>query len=90
MISPLHLGNVLIGAPHHTPLRVRHIAFEQVRDRCASRGVRVGGELRCLGATSKHLLLELLSGGAVELDLALSTCIEVEPIDAPSITSTHR
>jgi hypothetical protein len=80
------LRNVLIGAPRHTPLRVRNIVFEHVRDRCASRGVRVGDELRCLGATSQHVILELPSGSAVELELALSTCIEVEPIDTPLTT----
>ena len=81
MFPSFDLGRVLVGAPEYTPLRVRSIAFDQVRARCADRGVFVGDEVSCLGATRQHMLLQLSTGGFAMIELPLAACIEVERLE---------
>ena len=80
MPYPLDLSGILVGAPRHTPLRIRGISPATARERCASQGVAVGDEIRCLGVTCDHVLVDVAQIGTVHLDLALSTSVEVEPV----------
>ncbi|HVX38350.1 MAG TPA: hypothetical protein VHB25_02160 [Gemmatimonadaceae bacterium] len=79
MPYPLDLSGILIGAPRHTPLRVRAI-HSPARARCTAQGVEIGDEIRCLGVTCDHVLVDVAQLGTVHLDLALSTSVEVEPV----------
>ena len=82
MSSPFDLGSVLVGAPEYTPLRVRSIPFDEVRARCADRGVFVGDEISCLGATRRHVLLQLPTGSFAMIELPLAACIEVDSLES--------
>jgi hypothetical protein len=78
------LERLLVGAPSHTALRVRHIWFDQVRARCADAGLREGDELRDVEVTPDHVSIDLERGDTVRLALILATCVEVEPSGATS------
>ena len=78
MPYPIDLQRVLIGAPQNTLLRVQHIVFDQARTRCADYGIREGDEITCLGVAADHVRVELPTGGRVNLELGISTCIEVD------------
>ena len=80
MPYPLDLSSILVGAPRHTPLRVREITPSTARGRCAAHGLEIGDEIRCLGVTCDHVLVDVPRLGTVHLDLALSTSVEVEPV----------
>jgi hypothetical protein len=90
MPYPFTLDSVLVGAPRHVDLRVTHILFDRIRERCAERGIREGGRVRCIGETPQHLLLELPGRGATTLSLGLGTCVHVERADAASGAVAYR
>lgn len=77
-------GHALIAAPDNTPLRVRHIAFEIVRQFCADRGVREGDRIVRVGSTREHVLVELATRKRVPLEWELGTFIEVESVAGSS------
>ena len=85
MPYPLDLSGILVGAPRYTPLRVRKITPSTVRDRCAAQGLEIGDEIRCLGVTCDHVVVDVPERGTVHLDLALSTSVEVEPVGWKSV-----
>lgn len=79
MSRPLDLGSLLIGAPLHTPLVVRHILYDAVRSCCADRGIHEDDEVHCLGAEWNHLLVQV-PACRVKLELSLALCVEVEAL----------
>jgi hypothetical protein len=90
MPYPYTLDSVLVGAPRHVDLRVTHILFDRIRERCAEHGIREGSRVRCVGETPQHLLLELPGQGATTLSLGFGACVHVEPAEAtPAAHTAH-
>ena len=79
MPFPYDLGHSLVNAPEHTPLRIRHIAFELIRHRCAEYGLHEGSEITCVSRTDRSVVLEFKAQERIALDSDLGTFIEVEP-----------
>lgn len=59
-------------------VRIRTILFDQIREACASQGVRVGQTVR-VRRSGRALLLELPRGRSVPLAPEWARFIEVEP-----------
>jgi hypothetical protein len=76
------IGSLLVTARKDVPVRITHILFDQIRERCAKLGVHEGDEVRCLGVSDESMSLAVTGGGVVDIALMLCVCIQVEATDA--------